>query len=212
MDIIEDLLYTEGISNPDLDFDPFEVDLLDRDENGVYRPLLSRLDDVIPVAAFKPQVRRRDALFRESVVETLLEQWDKNKQMHSDLIPGFPYIGLLFDLNSDVVGGFSLRDRKDEAKGTIIECINSGLIVALVTPGLLEHGKIVLYPSLDSVNVMQEFSIFTNSLYTVCFLNEDGDIQTTDLTLDFGEVLGIVTNDKVMMSDLIVMVLEGGDD
>ena len=199
------------------DIDSMEQDelisdvLVDRDENGNYVKLLPRLEDCIPVEISKRRVQQREALFRESVVETILERWDRNPSMKSDLLPDFPYVGLLLDTSSSTVGGFSLRDRKNEAKGSIVECINSGLIVTLVTPGLLENGLLVFLPEFETVDAMKEFSIFTKSEYSICFINDTGMVQKTDLTLSFLQILSIVTDD-IPITGLLIDALEDAED
>lgn len=214
MGTILDTLANDG-AIPDIDSmeqDDFSSNILvSRDENGNYIRLLSHLEDCIPVNISKRRLQQREILFRESVVETILEKWDHNPSMMSDLLPDFPYVGVMLDMSAPTVGGFSLRDRKNEAKGSIVECINSGLIVTLVTPGLLENGFLVFLPELDTIDAMKEFSIFTKSEYSVCFINEDGMVQRTDLTLSFSQILSIVTDD-IPITSLLIDALEDAED
>ena len=184
----------------------FTADTIELDEHGNYVALLPHLLDVIPYADKTKKIHQRVNLFHESVIETLIETWQDCQQMCCDLLPDFPYVGLYFDVTQ--VGGFSFKDRKDETKGAIIACINSGRITTMITSGLLAHKSFVFVPNTSTISAMDEFGLLTNSRYKLCFCDEDGNVQLSDLTVSYHAIMQMILSD-VNIRESIIYELTG---
>lgn len=200
-----DSLFDDDIDNfdtPSSELD-FEVD-----EDGNYVRIIEHLQNLVPVGVARLDPNHRVQLFHESVIETVIESWCNCKQMCSKLLPKFPFVGILMDSMEPTVGGFARKDKKDEQKGTIIECINSGLITSLVTPGLQERKYFVFLPNAQTLSAMQEFRLFTETPYKICFINRNGDVQITDLDISFTAIANVILKD-LNITDIIISSLEG---
>ncbi len=185
-----------------------KADTIELDEYGNYVELLPHLLDVIPYEDDEAgTIHRRVDLFHESVIETLIENWQSCQQMCCDLLPDFPYVGLFFDSNQ--VGGFSFKDRRNEAKGSIIECINSGRITTMITPGLLAHKAFVFVPNAATLSAMDEFELLTESIYKLCFCDEDGNVQLSDLTVSYNAIARMILADVNIRESIIYELTEG---
>ena len=185
-----------------------KADTIELDEYGNYIELLPHLLDVIPYEDDDSNKNHtRVDLFHQSVIETLIETWQNCQQMCCDLLPDFPYVGLYFDTTQ--VGGFSFKDRRNEAKGSIIECINSGRITTMITPGLLSHKSYVFVPNAATLSAMDEFELLTNVIYRLCFCDEDGNVQLSDLTVSYNAIARMILAD-VNIRESIIYELTGG--
>lgn len=202
----------ETLFDDDIDtFDDVSQELdFETDDDGNYIRLMDHLTDLIYVGVAKLDPNHRVQLFHESVTETVIESWMNCKQMCSKLLPKYPFVGILLDSMEPSIGGFSRKDKRDEQKGTIIECINSGLITSLVTPGLQERKYFVFLPNAGTLSAMQEFPIFENAKYLLCFINRNGDVQMTDLDISFKAIANVILKD-LNISDIIISSLEGYD-
>lgn len=177
-----------------------------RDEDGNYDLLKPHMKQIIPYGADEQTMYHRPELFHESVIETVLESWDRCHQMITDLLEDYPYAGLMF--NMEKVGGFSYRDRNDEDKGTIIECINAGLISSMVSPGLQKAHYLMFLPDAKSISAMSEFSMFyEEQAFEVGFMNRDGDVWLSDLTMSFKAAEDMINGD-ITLEEAIVSFLE----
>lgn len=133
-------------------------------------------------------------LFHESVYEAVLPQLKKNDQFVRVDENGQPeYIALALHLDS--IGGFDKKSKKDEAKGTIIEQINSGHICSYVTKELLDEGLIVIVPEPQTLGCMDEFSLLTNASYELCRLTETGDIDLLGIPVTYDQIADLVVSD-----------------
>ena len=202
--------FVENMSNEDK-WKEDEVEEVERDENGTYIYLLPHLLDMIPVGVPRPNQNNRVALFHESVIETIVEEWENCKQMCCDLIPDFRYAGLFLDTTDKSVGGFSYKDRKDEAKGTIIECINSGRITTVVTPGLQQKHILVFLPNASTLSAMDEFQLLTEAPYTICFMDNEGNVQLTDIGISYVEVANMISSEVSIRDALILGLSSSGE-
>lgn len=194
-----------------IDDEEYETQLeFETDENGNYIRLLDRLTELIPVGRAKPNLNQRAELFHESVVETIMEKWQRARLLKTHLLNGFPYVGIMVDAKIPEIGGFSFKNRKDEQKGTIIECINSGRIVTLVTPELLRRQYFVFLPLASTLASMQEFSLLRNVRYYICFIAKTGEVQLTNIDVSFDAIASMVLND-LHVQDMLVSAMEGYD-
>lgn len=195
-------LFDDDIDTLDDESEALEFEV---DENGNYVRIIQHLTEVLPLGEAVP---KRGALFHESVVETILEMWQRCPQMCSKLLPRFPYVGILLDAKRPEIGGFTRKHRKDEQKGTIIECINSGQMITLMTPSLLERQYFVFLPEVKTLHSMQEFDILTNFEYLVCFISRTGEVQMTDIEISFKSVANMILKD-LYMQDILIAAMEG---
>lgn len=200
---IEDL-FDDDIDTLDDDNEAFEFET---DENGNYVRILEHLTELLPIGESDSRTKRGE-LFHESVVETVLEMWQRCPQMCSKLLPRFPYVGIVLDTKIPEIGGFLKKHRKDEQKGTIIECINSGRIVTLMTPSALQRQYFVFLPTISTLSNMQEFDLLTEPSYTVCFIARSGEIQLTDIEISYKSVANMILKD-LYIQDILIAALEG---
>lgn len=180
------------------------ADTIELDEDGNYVELIPHMLDIIPCDEELNQITNRVSLFHQSVVETVIETWQSCPQMCCDLLPEFPYVGLYFD--STQVGGFSFKDRKNEDKGSIIECINSGRIMTLITPGLLNHKSFVFLPNASTLLAMDDFELLTNANYTICFCDAEGNVYLSDLSVSYVAIARMILADINIRESIVYSV------
>lgn len=141
------------------------------------------------------------AYFHESVVETVMPDFKANKPFEISR-GGVPaYIGLLFDTND--IGGFSKQFSNDEAKGTIIESVNSNHIKALITPNLMARECMILIPDAETIENMEEFAALTGISYKLCAVTDTG-VTELETTVSFEDVKSVIENGgsvKSLMAD-----------
>lgn len=203
----------EDLFDDDIDtFDEDDNTMLEfeTDDDGNYIRIVDHLLDTIEVGEARPNPNHRAELFHESVIETVLEMWTRCKQMCARLIPRFPYVGIVLDISGPAIGGFSRKHRRDEQKGTIIECINSGRIVTLVTPGLMERNYFVFLPNAETLSAMQEFPLLTEAPYRICFVSKTGDVRLSDIDISYKSIANVIIKD-LYIQDMLVSALEGYD-
>ena len=202
-------VWDDDIDAP-VDEEPFGKLEFELDEKGNYVRLYPHLLDMIPVGKAKPNVYQRAELFHETVIETIMDSWRKCRQMQTHLYAGFPYVGIVLDMNRSDIGGFTQKSKRDEQKGTIIECINAGRISTLITPGLSERHLFVFLPNASTLAAIGEFRLLTSGAFQLCFVSARGDVQLTDLDISYNGVAGLILDD-ISAQDLIVSALEGYD-
>lgn len=127
--------------------------------------------------------------FHESVVETIMPDFKSNAPFEVVRNGKPAYMGLLFDTND--IGGFSKQFSDDEAKGTIIEMINSNRIKALITANLMARECMILIPDAVTIENMSEFAAFTDISYKLCAVTDTG-MTELDTTVTFAQVKGIL--------------------
>lgn len=71
----------------------------------------------------------------------------------------------LLVLDASRIGGLSKRQRRDEAKGSIIEHINNDAIATVATSEMLDDGKFGIIPNEGTLDRMDEFGLLTNASY-----------------------------------------------
>ena len=202
-------VWDDDIDAP-VDEEPFGKLEFELDEKGNYVRLYPHLLDMIPVGKAKPNIYQRAELFHETVIETIMDSWRKCRQMQTHLYAGFPYVGIVLDMNRPDIGGFTQKSKRDEQKGTIIECINAGRISTLITPGLSERHLFVFLPNASTLAAIGEFRLLTSGAFQLCFVSARGDVQLTDLDISYNGVAGLILDD-ISAQDLIVSALEGYD-
>lgn len=96
-------------------------------------------------------------VLHESVAATVEEELIKNETF-TTIVNGEPrYVAL--ELNVDDIGGLDKKSRKVEAKGALIEAINSGHLASAVTPELMNENRLVLLPDANTIFNMLDYGI-----------------------------------------------------
>lgn len=78
-------------------------------------------------------------------------------------------------LHLDDIGG--LTDLNDETVGQIIENINKGSIDTFIFKDMFEDGDIIIIPTTQSLNMMEEFSLLAEASYELCVVTDDLQIN-----------------------------------
>lgn len=141
-----------------------------------------------------PKVKRHTetmaSVLQESVVETMLSYFRNNSAFVVIHEGRTYYVGLYFD--TDTIGGLSKKSSKDEAKGQLIESLNSGHIAALITGELLAMESMVLIPTESTLEAMSEYEILRNLKFPLCYVSSDGqDIEITGVSVDIEQCMDI---------------------
>lgn len=141
-----------------------------------------------------PKVKRHTetmaSVLQESVVETMLGYFRNNSAFVVIHEGRTYYVGLYFD--TDTIGGLSKKSSKDEAKGQLIESLNSGHIAALITGELLATESMVLIPTEATLEAMSEYEILRNLQFPLCYVSSDGqDIEITGISVTIEQCLDI---------------------
>lgn len=143
--------------------------------------------------------------FHESVPETVLPDFKSNTQFAVKVGGVEKYVGLFFDTNE--IGGFSRQFQNDEAKGSIVEMINSNRIKALITPSLMARECMILIPDAATVSAMNEFELLVNCPYRLCFVT-DTSCEEQDISVTFEQIRDIIENDGTVASLLPVGMVD----
>lgn len=132
-------------------------------------------------------------VLHESVLETALDKFRANDAFIRYENGQLRYVGIVLDTAN--IGGLDKKSHKDEAKGSIIECINSGRISTYITPDLMDLNYICIIPDPGTLSAMDEFSLLTEAPYEFCQVNEAGDVELLSVQTTFHEVSDLVVND-----------------
>ena len=132
-------------------------------------------------------------IFRESVFETVLSDFKNNEQFIHVENGENKYVGLTLDAND--VGGLDKKSRRDEAKGSIIECINSSRIKTYITSDLLDEECLIIIPDVMTLAAMDEFSLLTDTPYELCYVDDRGDIELLGVKTTYNEICQILADD-----------------
>lgn len=164
----------------------------------------ARVEDteVIEETAAKPKKKKRDtmaAILSESVIETVMEDVTKNEDFKLQRNGETVYAAML--LAADDIGGINKKANKDEAKGSIVEEINSGLIKTLITPELMADEKLVIIPEAMTIKAMDEFSLLTEAPYQLVYIHSDGGVELTGKSITYQNVFDVL-NDNLLLSSL----------
>lgn len=109
------------------------------------------------------------------------------------------HIGWL--LNTEDIGGLSRKTAsRDEAKGSIVECIRSGRIKVIATEALMAYGYFILIPDVTTIDAADEFGILRSAPYTAAFIDDEGDHFTRidtpdDIKVSFKDAQDVLAGD-----------------
>ena len=132
-------------------------------------------------------------ILHESVLETALDHFKENDAFIRYEHGEQKYVGLVLDTAD--IGGLDKKSRKDEAKGSIIECINSGRIQTYINQDLMDAECICIIPDAGTLTAMDEFSLLTDAPYEFCQVDETGDIELLGVKTTFSQVSDLVADD-----------------
>lgn len=140
-------------------------------------------------------------IFNESVFEQVLDDMRANECcITTDDNGNEAYIALALDVTQSGIGGFDKKSRRDEAKGSIIECIKSGRIKTCITEELLDENLLVILPDAMTLTAMNEFALLTDADYEICIVKASGDIDLLGTIVHYRTVADIVSNDGMLES------------
>lgn len=148
--------------------------------------------DVTTKKSSKKKKGGMSSVFKETVFEAMLDDFSMNTSFVVEKDDETCFVGMLLDTNT--IGGFSKKSNKDEAKGSIIECINAGRIKALMSAELLEEESMVIIPDEFTLDAMGEFSLLTDAAYTVVYVHSDGEIEKTETAITYQDAHSIAMN------------------
>ena len=143
--------------------------------------------------AAKKKASGMSQILHESVLETALDKFKENDAFIRYEKGEPKYVGIVLDTAD--IGGLDKKSRKDEAKGSIIECINSGRIQTYITPDLMDAECICIIPDAATLTAMDEFSLLTDAPYEFCQVDDSGDIELLGVKTTFTQISDLVVDD-----------------
>lgn len=141
--------------------------------------------------------KRKDtmaSILNESVTESALEAFRANTAMQVEHNGETVYIGMLLDTNDPSIGGINKKSRRDEAKGQVIELINSGRINTYIPADYLEDEKLIIIPDVVTLDAMDEFTLLTEANYKLAFVHDDGSVEATEYPITYAGIMDTVIN------------------
>lgn len=132
-------------------------------------------------------------ILHESVWETVQGDFRDNVNFMGDYEGKTWYVGIV--LHTKDIGGLDKRSKKDEAKGTLVECINSGRLKTYITEDLMDGDMIMFIPDPMTLSEMEEFSILHNAPYEVALVNTSGDIVMPGGTIEYESAIAVATGE-----------------
>lgn len=127
------------------------------------------------------------------------------------------YVGVLLKVAD--IGGLDKKARKVEAKGALIEAINSGNLKAIVTEELMEKEELVFIPDSQTALQMLDFSLLQMNSdtgepirYQLMYVNASGATNRIEITpveperfVDFNELSAFVTDEDGDLEEFLGM-------
>lgn len=156
--------------------------------------------------------KRKDtmaSILNESVTESALEAFRANTAMQVEHDGETVYVGMLLDANDPSIGGINKKSRRDEAKGQVIELINSGRINTYIPADYLEDEKLIIIPDVMTLDAMDEFTLLTEANYKLVFVHDDGSVEATDYPITYAGIMDTVINGADINDYLARVGVEG---
>lgn len=144
------------------------------------------------------------SVLKESVVETVINDFQQNQAFIVERDGEELYVGLFFD--TAAIGGLNRKSAKDEAKGSIIEAITSGRMKVLITEGLMDLDSMVVVPDSMTLDCMSEYSILSGLDYRLCLVDRDGGVETLEQTMTLQQAADVIIsggNVSMYLSDIL---------
>lgn len=145
------------------------------------------------------QKKKKDGMWsilKESVVESMVAICAKNSEFVVMRDGEEMYAALLLDTAD--IGGLNKKAAKDEAKGSIVEQINSGLISVLITDKLLMDEKLVIIPNAITMSVIDEYTLLTEAPYTLVYVHKDGGVELTGRRVTYKEASEVLNEVRTL--------------
>ena len=156
--------------------------------------------------------KRKDtmaSILNESVTENALEAFRANTAMQVEHDGETVYVGMLLDANDPSIGGINKKSRRDEAKGQVIELINSGRINTYIPADYLEDEKLIIIPDVVTLVAMDEFTLLTEANYKLAFVHDDGSVEATEYPITYAGIMDTVINGADINDYLASVGVEG---
>lgn len=163
-----------------------------------------------------------ESVLQESVSATVEAELLENEAFIRHIGDKDLYVGLLLDVED--IGGLDAKSKKDEAKGSLINALNSGLIKSVITSELMQDNKLIIIPDANTLNAMLDYSLLdvspiTNEpiKYLLVSVNISGDKITyeplePETKLTYEEVSDLIISDEGIIDDLFVDDEPASDD
>lgn len=137
------------------------------------------------------------SLFTETVPEQILDELNANTPFVTEIDGVKKYIAVMFTAES--IGGLDKKTAsKDEAKGQLVQQLESGAIKSYFTPQTLEEEKIIFVPNTQSMMNVEEFGIVRNTPWTFVAINQDAEIEELNVQTSYDEVQEIIEGKKTL--------------
>lgn len=164
-----------------------------------------------PVKQTKAKEKKNgmSTIFRESVLETVMTDFRDNEAFIHQENGEDKYVGIMLDTHD--IGGLDKKSKKVEAKGQLIECINSGRIKTMITEELMKEECIVFIPEVLTLDAMNEFSLLTDTKYELCYVEPNGDVELLGTKVTYQEITDILVDDGHIDDILGSETSEDGD-
>lgn len=134
------------------------------------------------------------------------------------------YVGMLFNVSD--IGGLDKKSRKVEAKGALIEAINSGNLKTVITPDLMDKEQLVFIPDVVTLCNMLDYSLLEQSpetgetiKYTLVYVDVDSNSNKIDIIpvvpemqVTFNEISTLIAEQEGTIDDILVDEEEEDDD
>lgn len=126
-------------------------------------------------------------VLNESVPATIETELMENESFIYEKNGVKKYVGVLLKVAD--IGGLDKKARKVEAKGALIEAINSGNVKAIVTEDLMDNEELVFIPDGNTVNQMLDYSLLQENpdtgepiQYVLVYINASGATNSIQIT------------------------------
>lgn len=139
-------------------------------------------------------------IFQESVLETTIEEFKDNEQFIVEKDGENVFVGML--LKAEDIGGLGKKSKRDEAKGQFIEVVRSGLIKTYMPEEFIENDEMVIIPDPSTLAAMDEFMMLVDAPYTICYVHEDGSVDTTESAVTY-ELMSTVAAGSSYILDVL---------
>ena len=138
------------------------------------------------------------SIINESVTESAIDDMRENIAFLCERDGKTLFVGLY--LNTEDIGGLDKKSRRDETKGQIIEQINSGSIKTFIPRSLLDNECMVIIPTVDTLDIMDEFSLLYGARYTVALVDLEGaSVEDTGVECNYEQFTKVATEDITIM-------------
>ena len=137
-------------------------------------------------------------LIHESVPQTALDVFAKNTKFALKNSNEPLYAGLLLDASE--IGGLSKKDARDEAKGSMVQLMNTGRINVYAKADMLEDNKLVIIPNATTLDAMGEYGLLVKAGYEWVLVKQDGGVILTGVKTSYDTAVKIIEDSLLIDS------------